>query len=179
MSVREPGDVARTTAAPTFPWFGRHYKWSLVLALVCFPAPALALLISMSFESIPGNVALTGAGTNTAALDFGSVSAFEPLKAGVSRTGGASNYTVSTRFGVRATHTLGLVSPSYTLRARLQTAHPLTWRMDGVMMSTTATTFATSQPYGPAIQHTLAFVVPFSYPAGAVTTVLEVTAIAN
>jgi hypothetical protein len=160
--------------------FGRYYRGSLVLGFVLFPAPVFALLISLSFGSIPGFVPLTGAGTNTAALNFGNVSAFEPLNTGVSRTVGASSYTISTRFGVRATHLFaGILSPNYTLRARLQSGSALAWQIDGMTMSTSPTTLATSQPYGPVVPHTLAFVVPFSYPAGAVTTVFEVTAIAN
>lgn len=160
--------------------FGRRYRWSLVLGLVLFPAPVFALLISLSFESIPGSVPLTGAGSNTATLNFGTVSAFEPLNTGVGRTLAPSSYTVSTRFGVRATHTLaGVTSPNYTLRARLQSGSPLAWQIDGMTVSTGATTIATSQPYGPVVPHMLAFVVPFSYAAGPVTTVFEVTAIAN
>ena len=159
--------------------FGPCYRWSLVLAFLLVPAPIFALLISMSFESIAGSVPLTGAGTTSATLNFGAVSAFEPLKPGVTRTVGASNYTVSTRFGVRGTHLLSLLSPNYTLRARLQSGHVLTWRVDGTTMSTSAATIATSQPYGPTVPHTLSFVVPFSHTAGAVTTVFEVTAIAN
>jgi hypothetical protein len=160
--------------------FGRLYRWSLVLGFVLFPAPVFALLISMSFGSVSGSVPLTGGGTDTATLNFGNVSAFEPLNTGVSRTVGASSYTISTQFGVRATHLLGgILSPNYRLQARLQSGHPLTWRLDGVTMSTSPVTFATSQPYGPVVPHTLAFVVPFSHLAGAVTTVFEVTAIAN
>ena len=157
----------------------RYYRWSLVLGFVLFPAPAFALLITLSFQSIPGSVPLTGAGSTNATLNFGSVSAFEPLNTGVTRTPGASNYTISTQFGVRSTHLLPLLSPNYTLRARLLSAQPLTWRIDGVTMSTSAVTIATLQPYGPVVAHTVSFVVPFSQPAGAVNTVLEVTAIAN
>jgi hypothetical protein len=158
---------------------GRYYRWSLVLGFVLFPAPVFALLINLSFEPIPGSVPMTGAGGKNATLHLGSVSAFEPLTTGVTRTSGASNYTISTRFGVRSTHLLPLLSPNYTLRARLLSAQPLTWRIDGVTMSTTAATVATSQPYGPVIPHTVSFVVPFSQPAGAINAVLEVTAIAN
>ena len=161
------------------PGFGPHFRWSLVLAFLLVPAPVFALLISMSLESIAGSVPLGGDGTTTATLNFGRVSAFEPLSAGVNRTVGASNYTVSTRFGVRATHALFLLSPNYTLRARLQSGHPLTWRVNGTTMSTSAVTIATSQPYGAIVPHTLSFVVPFNHTAGAVTTVFEVTAIAN
>lgn len=166
---------------PTTTSWGRRYGWlSLMLGLVFFPAPVCALLISMSFESVPGSVPLTGSGTTNGTLNFGRVSAFEALGAGVSRSVGASNYTISTQFGVRGTHLLGgILSPNYTLQARLRNPHALTWRVDGVTMSTAAATVATSQPYGATVPHTLAFVLPFSQAAGGVTTVLEVTAIAN
>jgi hypothetical protein len=152
--------------------------WSLVLGFVLFPAPAFALIISLSFESVPGAVALTGAGTPNATLNFGTVSAFEPLNPGVNRSAGASSYTISTSVGVRVTRVVSL-SPNYTLRARLSSGHPLTWRLDGVTLSTSPATISTSQPFGSVVPHTLAFVVPFSQPAGAVTTVVEVTAIGN
>lgn len=171
--------AARAETDGTAWWAGRHVRWSLVLGMIFFPAPVFALLISMSFESVPGSVPLTGAGTTAASLDFGSVSAFEPVNTGVTRTAGASSYTLSTRFGVRATHVVDLSSPSYTLQTRLLNANPLTWRVNGLTMSTTPLTVATSQPYGTIVAHTLSFDVPFSYPAGTVTTVLEVTAIAN
>ena len=91
---------------------------------------------------------------------------------------GASSYNISTNFGVRVTRILSL-SANYTLRANLASAHALTWRVNGVTMSTTATTVATTQPFGSTVPHTLAFEVPFTQPAGLVTTVLEVIAIAN
>ena len=172
------GDAAHAETAARFRW-PVPSRASLVLALVLFPGPVFALLITLSFESVPGSVPLAGAGTNDAMLNFGNVSAFEPLSTGVSRTTAGSSYTVSTRFGVRSTNLLGLVSPSYTLQARLRSGHALAWRVNGVAMSTSPSTIATSQPYGPVVPHTLSFVVPFSHPAGAVTTVLEVTAIAN
>jgi hypothetical protein len=149
-----------------------------VLGFLLVPAPAFALIITLSFESVAGSVALTGAGTPNATLNFGNVSAFEPLNPGVNRTVGGSSYTISSRVGVRVTRVLSL-SPNYTLQARLQSAHPLTWQMDGVTLSTTPVTVSTTQPFGSVVPHTLAFVVPFSQSAGTVTTVLEVTAIGN
>jgi hypothetical protein len=111
-------------------------------------------------------------------LDFGTVSAFGPLPGGVSRAVGASEYTLSTGFGIRVTRLLG-GSPSYTLQARLMSAHALTWQVDGVTLSTTPATVAAQQPYATMVPHALAFVVPFSHSAGAVTATIEVTAIAN
>jgi hypothetical protein len=155
-----------------------RYRWSLVLGFVLCPAPAFALIITLAFESVPGSVPLTGAGTPNATLNFGNVSAFEPLNPGVNRTVGAASYTISTNIGVRVTRVVSL-SPNYTLQARLQSGHPLTWQLDGVTLSTSPATISGSQPFGSVVPHILAFVVPFNHPAGAVTTVLEVTAIGN
>jgi hypothetical protein len=154
-----------------------------VLGLVLLPTQLHAQLLSaitLSFASVAGGVPLSGAGTDTATLNFGNVSAFAPLSSGVTRTVGASSYTVSTNFGVRTTkNLLGLLSANYTVRARLQSAHALTWRVNGTSLSTTDAVIGTSQPYGSTMPHNLSFVVPFSRAAGAVTTVLEITAIAN
>jgi hypothetical protein len=155
------------------------WRWSLVLGLIGFPAPAFALLITMTFDSVSGGLPITGAGTGAATLNFGSVSAFEPVGTGVTRTVGASSYTISTHFGVKATDLLSLLTPNYTLQARLQSASTIAWQIDGVTMSTAAATIATAQPYGPIVSHTLSFVVPFSRAAGAISSVFEVTAIAN
>ena len=158
-------------------------RWSLVVGIILFPAPLQAQLlsaISLSFTAVPGSLPVAGAGTNNAALSFGNVSAFRPLGGGMTRTVGASSYTMSTNFGVRTTKTLvGLLSPSYTLTARLQTAQTLTWTVNGTTMTTTDAIIGTAQPYDTAVSHSLSFVVPFSHTAGSVTTVLEITAIAN
>ena len=168
---------------------GRCSRWNLALAwgvtlgLWLVPAPLHAQLlssISITFAAAANSVPMTGAGTDTAGLNFGTVSAFEPLGTGVSRTVGASSYTLSTNFGVKVTkNLLGLLSPNYTLRARLQSAQTLTWRVNGTLMTTTDAVVGTSQPYGSPVTHSLSFVVPFSRAAGNITTVLEITAIAN
>jgi hypothetical protein len=149
----------------------------MVLAFLLVPAPAFALIL-LSFHAAPGAVLVVGEGTANAVLNFGSVSAFEPLPLGVSRSVGSSSYTLSTTFGVRVVRLVSL-SATYTLRARLQSAQALSWQVDGVTMSTSETTVATGQPFGLTVPHTVAFEVPFNHPAGPVTTVLEVIAIAN
>jgi hypothetical protein len=157
--------------------------WTLVVGLILLPAPLHAQLlsgISLSFAAVSGSLPLSGAGTSSASLNFGNVSAFGPLTAGASRTVGASSYTLSTNFGVRTTKTLiGLLSPNYTLMGRLQSVQTLTWQVNGTTMSTTDAVIGTSQPYGTTVSHSLSFVVPFSQAAGPLTTVLEITAIAN
>ena len=135
--------------------------------------------ISLAFASVPGSIPLSGAGTSNATLNFGNVSAFNALTAGVNRTVGASNYTLSTNFGVRTTKALLVTSANYTLKGRLQSAQTLTWQINGTTMSTADSVIGTSQPYGTTVSHSLSFIVPFSQAAGPVTTVLEITAIAN
>jgi hypothetical protein len=151
--------------------------WILALAFATSPALLFADNIVLTFNSVPGGAPIVGAGTNVAILNFGTVSAFGPLGSGVSRTISASDYTISTQFGVRVVRNGN--SPNYTLQARLQLAHSLAWQLNGVTMTTSPTTVATLQPYGTTLPHTLAFVVPFSFAAGLVNTGFEVTAIAN
>lgn len=149
----------------------------LALGLVLFPAPLFAL-ITLSLETVPGSPPLVISGTPIAIMGFGTVSPFEPLGPGLNRSVGSSDYTISASFGVRVTKVLSS-SSNYTLRARLQSASPLTWKINGNTLTTGATTVATLQPYGTAVPHTVAMVIPFTQPGGAVSTVIEVTAIAN
>ena len=148
----------------------------MALGFLLFPAPLFAI-ISISLPGVPGGRPVNGL-SPLFSMDFGTVSAFEPLPPNVNRVVGGSSYVLASDFGVRVTKLLS-GSTSYTLQARLQSAHPLTWRIDGVALSTTATTVATLQPYATTIPHTLAFVVPFARPAGVITTTIEVTAIAD
>lgn len=155
----------------------RRHLWALVLGLVLFPAPSFALIL-LSFQSIPGSLPILGAGTPIGILNYGTVSAFGPVGNGVTRSVGASAYTISTRIGVRVTKLL-TASSTYTLRARVVTSNGVGWEVDGSTLTTGATTVATLQPYATTVPHTLSLVVPFARPAAAVTTVLEVTAIAD
>lgn len=152
--------------------------WIVTLVLITVPVHVFGDTILLTFSSVPGGVPVTGAGTDIGILDYGTVSAFEPLTAGVNRTVGASDYTISTLFGVRVVRVLGTTA-TYTLQARLLTAQPITWRMDGVTITTTPAVVSTAQPYGSILAHTLGLVIPFSQPSGAVNATFEVTAVAN
>jgi len=153
----------------------------LLTCLVAVPVPAFAQLfgINLTFQSVAGSVSITGAGSGTATLNFGTVSAFEPVGVGVARTSTATDYTIATQVGVRVTKGILVLSPNYTLRSRLTVAQPLTWKVDSVTMSTSFATIATSQPYATTLPHALAFIVPLSSAAGAVNTNIEVLAVAN
>ena len=134
--------------------------------------------ITLTFESVSGGLPVSGAGTDTASVNFGNVSAFKPVGAGVTRSSTATDYTISTPFGVKVTKSGG-TSPNYTLQARLMASHALTWRINSVAMSTTYATVGSTLPYASTISHTLEFVVPLTHAAGAVTTQFQVLAISN
>lgn len=155
----------------------------VAIVVVLIPGSASAqrgggLPITLTFQSVSGGLPVSGAGTPVASLDFGNVSAYKPLGPGVSRSSTSTDYTISTQFGVRVTKAGG-PSPNYTLRARLISAHALTWEIGGVAMSTTYATVAYTQPYASTISHSLAFVVPLTFAAGTISTQLQVLAISN
>jgi hypothetical protein len=153
----------------------------LSTCLVAVPVPAFAQLfgIDLTFQSVAGSVSITGAGSSSATLNFGTVSAFEPVGVDVVRTSTATDYTIATQFGVRVTKGVLVLSPNYTLRSRFTVAQPLTWKVDSVTMSTSFATIATSQPYVTPLPHSLAFIVPLSSAAGTVNMNIEVLAVAN
>src|SRR6185503_9401150 len=58
--------------------------------------------IGLTFENDAAGVALTGAGTNAATMSLGAISAYNTVSTpGVTRTVAASNFTVSSPFGVK------------------------------------------------------------------------------
>ena len=156
--------------------------WLALAVVAAIPRPVLAQgggpPITLTFQSVSGGLSVSGAGTGTATVNFGNVSAYKTLTPGVSRSLASTDYSISTQFGVLVTKAGG-PSPNYTLRARLLLAHALTWRIDGVDMTTSYATVAYTQPYASTMSHSLEFVVPFSYASGVVTTTLQVLAIAN
>jgi hypothetical protein len=173
----EAGGSPRTPKVE--PRAGRTAMWLLLLACVTVPGDVMAG-ISLTLHSVSGSRPVSGAGTTNASLSFGTVSAFGPLAAGIDRVSTSSTYTISTDVGVRVTRDLlSILSTSYTLRARLQSTHPLTWRVGGVTMSTSYTTIVSGQPYESTVPRTIAVVVPFSRTAGSISAQLEVLAIAN
>src|SRR5215470_16761771 len=80
--------------------------------------------ISLVFDTDPAGVTLGAAGTSAASASFGTVSAFGPLSAGVTRPSvTAANFTVRTIFDVQVIQG-GLNSNSYTLTANLAAVAP-------------------------------------------------------
>lgn len=140
----------------------------------------VASSISLTFENDAAGVVLTGAGTNTATLAFGSVSAYGTISTpGVSRSVGASDFTVSSPFGVK-TVKANSSSSDYTLQAALASADATnTWKVNSTTLTTSNQTLGSSYSYGSAVAHTVYLTVPFSASSGAISRVLNFTATSN
>lgn len=144
--------------------------------------------IALVFASDPAGVTLGAAGTSAATLDFGNISAFGPLSAGVRRLSvTATNFTVRAIFDIQVIEG-GLTSTSYTLRAQLASALPtgFSFKVDGVTLVTTASTIQTNGAYNTNIAHDLDLTVSTAAPGAGgpavgtpLTTVLSFQATAN
>lgn len=136
--------------------------------------------ISLTFETDASGVSLTGAGTSTATLAYGTVSAYATIAtANVTRTLGASDFTVSSPFGVKVVKA-NSSSLNYTLQAALGSADATnTWTIDSTALTTSNQTLGSSYSYGSAVSHTMKLTVPFSASAGAVSKSVNFIATSN
>jgi hypothetical protein len=111
---------------------------------------------------------------------LGTISAYETISTpGVTRTVGASDFTVSSAFGVKVVKA-NTASATYTLAAALGSADITnTWKINGVTLTTVNQTLGAAYTYGSAVAHTMHLTVPFSALSGAISKVLNFTATAN
>ena len=144
--------------------------------------------ISIQFDTDPAGVTLGAAGTNAATANFGAVSAFGPLSAGVTRPSvTAANFTVRTIFDVQVIQG-GLNSLTYTLTANLAAAAPtgMNYKVDAVTLTTASQTIQVNGAYSTAIPHNLDLIVSTAAPGAGgpavntpITTTINFTATAN
>ena len=144
--------------------------------------------ISLVFDTDPGGVALGANGSSAASANFGIISAFGPLSAGVTRPSvTAGNFTVRTIFDVNVLQG-GLASANYTLTAALAAAAPtgFTYQVDAVTLTTVAQTITTTGAYNADVAHNLSLVVSTAAPGAGgpavgtpITATLNFTATAN
>ena len=139
--------------------------------------------INLVFNSDAAGVALTsGAGTNAATLNFGNVSAFGALPAGVTRPAPtATTFTVSTPVDVLVTKA-NSASANYTLKAQLNSADAVnTWAANGAAFTNAASGTATATgAYGSNVAVTLAITIPFTTANGTtISNIVNFTATAN
>lgn len=144
--------------------------------------------ISIQFDSDAAGVTLGSAGTNAATANFGTVSAFGPLAAGVSRPSvTAANFTVRTIFDVQVIQG-GLTSTTYTLTANLAASAPtgMNYKVDAITLTTAAQTIQVNGAYNTDIAHDLDLVILTAAPGAGgpavntpITTTINFTATAN
>jgi hypothetical protein len=136
--------------------------------------------ISLTLENDASGVSMTGAGSNSATLAFGNIYAYGSFSTtGVTRSTGASDFTVSTPFGVKVIKA-NSSSSDYSLTAALNSADATnTWKIDSVTLSTTAQSIAATSSYGSAVQHTLHLDVLDSASSGDISNTVNFTATAN
>jgi len=144
--------------------------------------------IALIFNTDAAGVSLGNSGTSAASVNFGTISAFGNLAAGVSRpVVNAANFTVRTIFDVQVIQG-GTNSPNYTLRANLAAAAPtgFTYLIDGISLTTTAQTVQTNGGYATDIPHNLDLTVLTAAPGAGgpavgtpLSTTINFTATAN
>ena len=144
--------------------------------------------IAIVFNTDPAGVTLGASGTSAASLNFGSISAFGPLSAGVSRTSlVAATFTVRTIFDVQVVQG-GLNSTTYSLSANLAAVAPtgFSYRIDAVNLTTVAQTVQASAPYNNNVPHNLDLTISRAAPGAGgpavgtpITATINFTATAN
>jgi hypothetical protein len=144
--------------------------------------------IALIFDSDPAGVTLGAAGTSAVSANFGNISAFGVLSAGVSRPSvTAANFTVRTIFDVNVFQG-GLNSTGYTLAANLATVAPtgMSYKVDAVTLTTTSQTIVANGTYNIDVPHNLDLVVSTAAPGAGgpavntpITTTINFAATAN
>jgi hypothetical protein len=136
--------------------------------------------IALTFESDAAGVALTNAGSSAATMAMGTISAYETISTpGVTRSVTATDFTVSSPFGVKVVNANG-ASANYTLEAALASADATnTWKINAVTLSTVSQELGDNYAYGSPVAHTVSLTVPIGAPAGAISKVVNFTATAN
>jgi hypothetical protein len=121
--------------------------------------------ISIFFAQDASGVTMTG-GAFAAALDFGTVTAYGTLPAGVTRpTVTATTYTVQTLVDIMVENG-GITSSNFTLQSDLQSAAPtgLTYKVNTVSLTTAMQTITATGAYGTFTPYTIGIIVSSSAP---------------
>ena len=136
--------------------------------------------ISLTFVTDAAGVALTGAGTSTASLGFGTVSMYSGTPAsGVTKTvSGTTSFSLATPFKIRV-DLANSASTAYTLNATLQTADAINAWAIGATDISTAGPFALTAAgvYGTAASYTLHLTIPATAVAGVISNSIGFSAV--
>lgn len=154
----------------------------VLVLLLGAPVVHAQLVLTLLFSSNAAGISLGGTGTPAAAIVLGSVQAFGgTIPGGVTRTVGASSWTLSTPFNVEVLAAGIITVPSFTLTAKLLTADAVnTWKIGSLTLnSVTATTLTTTGPYDVNVPYTFNLTIPFSEAAGLIINTMNFTATSN
>ncbi|MDP8980730.1 MAG: hypothetical protein M3O35_09080 [Acidobacteriota bacterium] len=135
--------------------------------------------INLTFVTDASGLAVTGTGTSTASLPFGSVSMYSgTVPANVTKTIGATSFSLSTPFDVRV-DLANSASTTYTLTATLATADSInTWWLGAIDISAAAPHALTAAgEFGVAVPYTFKLTVPASATAGLISNSINFTAV--
>lgn len=165
-----------------------HRFLLLACALVfccCCASAQDELTLVMQIDSDPSGIVVSGSGTETASISFGSVRAFGgTVPSGVTESLGVNSWTLNTLIDVKVSKgtldVLDELSTSYTLTAQLETADTInTWKWNSLTLSTTAATVTATGVYNSTPSYSFNLTVPFSESAGSIANTIEMTATAN
>jgi hypothetical protein len=136
--------------------------------------------ISLTFVTDASGLAVTGTGTSTASLPFGTVSMYSgSVPSHVTKTvNGTASFTLSTPFDVRV-DLANSASTAYTLNATLASADAINAWVIGATDISTAGPFALTAAgeYGTAVPYTLHLTIPASETAGLITNSIGFSAV--
>jgi hypothetical protein len=136
--------------------------------------------VSIIFVTNGSGIALTGSGTDTAGMAFGSVSAYGgSVPAGVTKTvNGTTDWKLSTPFDV-VVQVSNQTSTNYTLDAFLSAADAVnTWDLSGTPVTSVSAPLTATGAYG-STTYTLNLTIPFSATAGVINNTINLMATAN
>jgi hypothetical protein len=136
--------------------------------------------ISLTFVTDASGLAVTGTGTSTAALPFGTVSMFAgSLPSNVTKTvNSTTSFSLATPFDVRV-DLANSISTAYTLNVTLATADAINAWLIGATNISAGGPFALTAAgvYGTAVPYTLKITVPATETAGTITNSIGFTAV--
>jgi len=136
--------------------------------------------INLTFVTDASGLAVTGTGTSTASLAFGTVSMFGgSVPTNVTKTvSGTTSFSLATPFDVKV-DLANSASTTYTLTATLAAADTVnTWLLGAVDMSAGAPHALTAAGvFGTAVPYTLKLTIPASEAAGAISNSIGFTAV--
>ena len=175
----------------------RFIPWALLACSILLGAsqasaqciPVLCAL-SVSLQSDASGIALGGSGSSAPTMSFGTMQAFGgSTPSGVSKSVGATNWTISTPFDIKVscTNLLSLLpcsiilTPTYFLAVQLQSTDTTnTWKVAGfTLSSTSATALTSSGTYGATTPYTFGLTIPFTEPAGVISNTINFIVVSN